>query len=123
MKRTRIILIWIWLIVGSALALFSVIDGFRAMGDSRRGEAQAAALGLMFSAVVVLGAVQSKRGRRSGPPVLHVASVLVLLYAAAYFLFGGVEDTGWGYASLVGALLALSFITLASLRREVQHGP
>jgi hypothetical protein len=120
-KSTRIVLIWIWLIVGSALGLYCAMCGFRAIADSDTGETQAAIASLLFAVVVVLGAVEAKRGRRFGVPLLHVASVLGLLYSVVYWLFGGIIYSGLRYALLVGSLLVLSVITLVALRREARH--
>lgn len=122
MKRLRFTITLVWLLVGAAVGIFCIRDIYSASRQGYRGEIHAALIFLVFAAFWVSGAVVTMRNRKWGPPILYVGSAFGLLYAGLYWLFGGVEDTGWLYASGVLFLIVLSVVTLVGVRREVPHG-
>ena len=122
MKRLRLIIASIWLVIATAIGIFCIADIYSASRDGRGSEVHAALIFLGFSVVGFSGALLTLRNRRWGPPILYVGSALGLFYGGLYWLFGGVEDTGWVYASAVGILILLSLVTLLGVRREVRHG-
>lgn len=122
MKRLRVAIASVWLAVGAAIGASCIADIHTALGQRRTSEVHAALIFLVFSAVAVSGGFDTIRQGRWGPIVLYVGSAFGLLYGGLYWLFGGVEDTGWLYASGVGALILLSLATLVGVRQEVQAG-
>jgi hypothetical protein len=105
-----------------ALGVSCIADVYGALCERRSSEVHAALIVLVFSALAVLGAYETMRKRRWGPPVLLVIAAFGILYGGLYWLFGGVEDTGWLYAATVGILILLSLVTLVCVRRDVQQG-
>ena len=128
MKRARAIIGWIWLITGTAIGLSCLADIYTVLGQHNRGETNAALIFLGFSCVAAFGGYRTLRHKRWAFPTLCVSSLFGLVYGSLYWLFGGIEDTGWIYAAAVGALILLSaatpivwLVTLASVQQEVQR--
>jgi hypothetical protein len=121
-KRLRLTIASVWLVTSGAIGISCIADVYSASHQGRNSEVHAALLFLAFSVVGISGALLTLSNRSWGPAVLYVGSAFGLLYGGLYWLFGGVEDTGWLYASAVGALILLSLVTLAGVRRGVHHG-
>ena len=122
MKRLRLIVASIWLLTATAIGISCVVDIYSASHEGRNSEVHAALIFLGFSVVGISGAFLTLRNRRGGALILYIGSAFGLSYGGLYWLFGGVEDTGWLYASGVGVLILLSLVTLFGVRREVDHG-
>lgn len=121
MKALRIVVASAWLVVGVALGVPSVFALVSEWKQADRGGVVAGVIFVAFSTVSIGGGIVALRSGRRGPPILYVSSVLALLYAASYWLFGGVEDTGWLTAILVSALALFSLFTLVAVRRDVSY--
>src|ERR1017187_1314666 len=123
MKRIRVIIASIWLVIVAAIGVSCIADICSASRQGRTSEVHAAVIFLVFSVVGLSGALVTIRNGRWGPLVLYLGSAFGVFYGGLYWLFGGVEHTGWLYASAVSLLILLSLVTLIGVRREVHHGP
>ena len=120
MKFLRMLIAGVWLFLGSALAIYSIVDIRIALGQSLRSEVYAALIFFGFSIVAISGAFGTIRHGQWGPPLLYIGSAFGVFYGGLYWL-GGVEDTGWSYATGVGLLILLSLATFVGVQPEVRH--
>jgi hypothetical protein len=117
-NATRRVLSTVWLCAGAALFLWTMVELLEGWESEYRSP-RATTASLMFVAfalAAVAGGVLGVGGKRHAAPILITLSWLGLLYATAYVLFGGFDDTGVSYALCVLALVLVCLATLLGRR-------
>ena len=111
-----------WLLAGLALLLWSVIELWRIAHNTylgiNSGAFKATLESLTFSAICILGSAGLMNNKKWGRILIILTSTVTLLYAAAYLVLGGIEDTGLIYAVTVAGLFLLSVVSLFILARR-----
>jgi hypothetical protein len=112
-----------WLGVGLVLLSWSIVGLCQWWQTASRfsGPRNAMLIFAGAAAAAVLGGILTLCRKSMGKVVLLVLSALVFLYAAAYLLMGGFDDTGGVYLLCVVSLTFLSLVTVL-LRRRLARG-
>jgi hypothetical protein len=111
-----------WLFSGVALMIWSTIELWQ-IGNNLylgigSGAFQTTLESLAVSCTCILGAYGLMKRKQWGRILIILTSSLMTLYAAAYLLMGGFEDTGPIYAVAVFGLFLLSIVTFAIAARK-----
>lgn len=111
-----------WLLAGSALTIWSVIELWQ-IGNNKylginSGAFEATLIALGFGCASIVGTIGLLLKTNWGRMLILFSSGLSLIYAAAYLLLGGFEDTGPIYAVAVSSLVLLSIASFAILGRK-----
>ena len=119
LKGLRTTIIVTWLLVGLALAGWSIWSIWSAWQYFHfiSGDEKASILLLAFAGLATVGSIFAWRGSRRGELALQVTSVLGLLYTVIYVVFGGLEDAP-RYLPGLAVLALLSVSTLATFTKD-----
>lgn len=108
------------MLVAVALVIWSSIELWR-IGHNmgiHNGPFRSTIFGLAFGCISIAGTVGTLLKANWGRIFILFLSALSALYAVAYLLLGGFEDTGLLYAIAVSGLFLLSIATLAILGKK-----
>ncbi len=118
MKRISII----WFAVAIVLLVWSLIGLWEIAHNPHSGinnsTFKATLLGVGFSSLCIIGSVGLMLKKNWGRIIIILSASLSLLYAVAYLLMGGYDDTGPIYASAVAGILLLSFASFVILAKR-----
>jgi hypothetical protein len=122
MTRLRAISI-VWALVGAAVILWAVYGAVTLQSEFgfMAGAFTAAVMAIAFGLLALAGSILTFRQRRAGQNLLRAVSVLAILYAVVFFLFGR-EVRGPIYALVVGSLLLLAVASLVMLSTGASRG-
>ena len=112
----------IWLATGIAIIIWSVSEVWQIGHNSYLGVSsgafKATLIGAGFSLICIIGALALMLKKAWGKIILLTVATISFLYAVAYLLMGGFEDTGRVYASIVAGIFLLSIVTIVMLLKK-----
>lgn len=113
----------IWVLVGLLLLSWSALGLYQWLQTAGRfpGPRNAILIFIGAAGAALLGGILTLRKSSMGRVVLVALSALVLLYAVAYLLMGGFDDTGGAYLLCVVSLSVLSLVTVL-VRQHLVRG-
>jgi|GEM_PF-3435304 len=118
-------IIIIWMVAGIALLIWSAVELWKIGHNSylgiNSGAFKSNLIAVGFSLLCIIGSTGLRFKKNWGRIIILLVACISLLYAVAYLLMGGFEDTGPIYAGVVAGLFLLSIATLAIATRKKKY--
>ena len=112
----------IWFLAGTALILWSALELWQIGNNSYLGTNSGAfkvtLISLTYSLLCILGSIGLMNNKNWGRIMIILVSSISILYAMAYLLMGGFEDTGLIYLIDIAGLLILSVLSMTILLKK-----